>query len=157
MLEAVPARVVGGVAQSEVRPEIDDGRASRGQLWDEFGCRAVRQGEEDRVDRRQGRVHLEAGPREVRMRRADRFGVAGAALEPDDLDVRVAREEADELCPDVARGPDDADPDPLVQGAGAAVRRNSRLDAACAHGRTWPLAGGRAGAGRKTWRIAVMA
>ncbi len=56
-----------------------------------LGGGAVRQGEEDRVDRRQGRVDLEAGPCEVRMRRTDRFGVAGAALEPDDLDVRVAR------------------------------------------------------------------
>ena len=101
------------------------------------------------------------------MRRADRLGVAVAALEPDDLDVRVAREEPDQLAADVAGRPDDADADPLVLGlraaapsrcgAGAAVRRDSRLDAACAHGRTWPLTGGRADAGRETWRIAVMA
>ena len=82
------------------------------------------------------------------MRRTDRFGFAGAALEPDDLDVGVARQEPDELRADVAGGPDDADPDPLVRasraaapsrrGAGAAVRRDSSLDAAALTGARGP-------------------
>ncbi len=156
MVEAVPARVVGGVAKAEVRPQVDDRRAVRREVRDEPGGRAVWQGEEDGVDRRQRGVHLVAGVGEVRMGRADRFGFAGASLEPRDLDVRVALEQADQLGADVARRPDDPDADPRG-GAGAAVRRDSRLDAACAHGRTRPLAGGRAAAGWKTWRIAVMA
>ena len=41
-------------------------------------------------------VDVEAGAREVGVRRADRLGVASAALEPDDLDVRVAAEEPDQ-------------------------------------------------------------
>jgi hypothetical protein len=48
------------------------------------------------------------------MRRTDRFGFAGAALEPDDFDVGMPRQEADELRPHIACGTDDANPDPLV-------------------------------------------
>ena len=43
---------------------------------------------------------------------ADRLVVAVATGEPDDLDVRVARQEADELRADVAGRADDPDADP---------------------------------------------
>ena len=59
---------------------------------DDLGGRAVGQGEEDARRRRRaaGRVDREAGRGEMRVGLADRLVVAAAALEPDDLDGRVA-------------------------------------------------------------------
>jgi hypothetical protein len=77
------------------------------------------------------------------MRRADRLGFASAALEPDDLDLGVAAQQADELGADVAGRTDDPDADPLA-GARPAVRRDlcARLETR-AHWRARPLTGGR--------------
>ncbi len=90
---------------------------------------------------------------------ADRVVVAAAAGEPDELDVRVAREQPDQLGADVPGRPDDADPDapgtagrihapPGAGEADRATRRDprERLEAR-AHGRdsvadaTRPLSG----------------
>jgi hypothetical protein len=77
------------------------------------------------------------------MGQADRLAVAAAALEPDDLDVRVAAEETDQLGPDVPRRTDDPDPN-AGAGARSAVRldRGRRLEAR-AHRHAGPLAGSR--------------
>ena len=53
VLEAVPARVVGRVAEPEVGPEVDDRGAVGHEVRDEAGGRAVGQGEEDGIDLRQ--------------------------------------------------------------------------------------------------------
>ena len=42
--------------------------------------------------------------------RVDRVVVAAAPDEPDDLDIRVPREQADQLAADVPGRPDDPDP-----------------------------------------------
>ena len=52
------------------------------------------------------------GRGEVRVDPADRVVVAAAADEPDELDVRVSRQQPDQLGADIAGRPDDPDPDP---------------------------------------------
>jgi hypothetical protein len=56
------------------------------------------------------------------MDRADRVIVALAAVQPDELDIRMARQEADQLTPDISGRADDPDPD--------ASRSAVRVDAA---------------------------
>ena len=155
MLEAVPARVVGRVAEAEVGPEVDD----RGAVGDERrhlgGGRAVGEGQEDGVGRRQAGVDEQLGRGEVRVEVADRLVVAVAPGEADDLDVRVAAQEADQLRADVAGRADDPDAQPTRtvvteaaaqrarQDPGRAVRRDrgGRLEPR-AHGRMKPFADG---------------
>ena len=155
MLEAIPAWVVGRIAQTEVRPEIDDRRAVRDDVGDQRRGRAVGEGQEDGISLGQGRSHEQVGRREMRMEAADGLVLAVAAGEADDLDVRMAGEQADQLRPDVPRRADDPDPDPArsaVVGNAAqrawqeprrAVRRDrrGRLEPR-AHGRVAPLTGG---------------
>jgi hypothetical protein len=50
MLEAVPTRVVVGIAQPEVGTEVDDGRACRDEIGNEVDRRAMREGKERGVD-----------------------------------------------------------------------------------------------------------
>ncbi len=155
VLEAVPARVVGGVAQAEVGTLVDDRRAGGEQVRRQVRGRAVGQGQEDRIDRRQLAVDGQLGRAEVRVDAGDGVVVALATLEADEVDVRVPREEADELRADVAGRPDDADPDPTRAAGGIDVRvasggrtltgGPSRLDDRLepgAHGRHQPLTGG---------------
>ena len=128
VLEAVPARVVGGVAQPEVGPEVDDRGPAREEVRDERRGRAVGEGQEDGIHlagarcRRSGRWWRGAGG----CRR--RVAVAVAAARPTMRDVRVAGEQPDQLGADVAGRPDDADPDPArpAAGADAAHRRGAR-------------------------------
>ena len=124
VLEAVPARVVGRVAQPEVGPEVDDRGAVGDEVRDEAGRRAVREGEERGVDLGQRVPDREVGRGEVRVVAADRIVVAVAAGEPDDVDVRMARQQPDQLGADVAGRADDADADP----ARPAVRATPRSE-----------------------------
>ena len=160
VLEAVPARVVGGVAQAEVRPEVDDGGAGLDDRGDQGGGGAVGEGEEDRVDLGERGVDDEAGLGQVRVDVVERVAVAIAALQPHDRHVRVAGQEADQLGADIARRADDADADLAVRGVGRVAGRDQaalrtrdearrsvrralghRLEP-CAHGRsTRPLTG----------------
>ena len=50
MLEAVPARVVVGIAQPEVGSEVDDRGPCRDQVGNEVDRRAMREGKERGVD-----------------------------------------------------------------------------------------------------------
>ena len=114
VVEAVPARIVGRVAEPEVGPQVDDGRAPGRDVRDDPGGRAVGQGEEDGVDvGRGGGVDRETGRRQVRVGRGDRLVVAAASRQADDLDVGMARQEPDQLRADVAGRADDPDADPL--------------------------------------------
>ena len=124
VLEAVPARVVGRVAQAEVGPEVDDRGARGGEVGDEPRAGAVGECQEDRVDRPRAASASDGqvGRREVRMDAADRIVVALAADEPDQLDIRVARQQPDQLATDVPGRADDPDPD--------APRPAGRVDAA---------------------------
>ncbi len=126
VLEAVPARVVGGVAEAEIGPEVDDRGAVRDDPGDDAGGRAVGEGEEDRVDVGQRGIDDETRLGEVRVDAVERVAVAVAALEADDRHVRVAGQEADQLGADIAGRPDDADPDAPV-GLGAAGRNHPAL------------------------------
>ena len=111
VLEAVPARVVGGVAQAEVGTLVDDRRAFRDEVGDQGGRRAMGEGHEDRVDRRKFRVDREVRGREVRVDTGDRVVITAAPHEADQLHVRVAGQQADQLGTDIAGRPDDPDPD----------------------------------------------
>jgi hypothetical protein len=169
VLEAVPARVVGWVAQAEVGSEVDDRRAGRDDVRHEGCRRAMGKGEEGGVDVGEHRADGEVRRRQMRMVAGDRVVVSVAPGEPDDLDVRVAGKEPDELGPDVAGRPDDPDADaprPAVRLSAArrpwyeprrAVRRGRRgRPEPRAHGRTGPLAGGRLGWLAGTGRTVVM-
>ncbi len=123
VLEAVPARVVTRVAQAEVGSEIDDRRPRCGEVRHDPRRGAVGKGQEHGVGRRQLRSHREVGRRQVRMVAADRLVLAVATREPDDLDVRMARQQPDELRADVPGRPDDADTD--APRAVPAVRRDA--------------------------------
>ena len=120
VLEAVPARVVGRVAQAEVGPEVDD----RGARVDEVRARARRPRRGGGPGRRRPPPAASASTTrpvvgEVRVDAVDRVVVAVAAGRPTIVDVRVAGEEADQLGADVAGRADDADPDaprPVVAG-----------------------------------------
>ena len=85
MLEAVPARVVGGVAQAEVGPEVDDRGAVGDQVGDDAGGRAVGEGEERGVDLGELRANRELRAGEVGMVAGDRVVVAVAPGEPDQI------------------------------------------------------------------------
>jgi hypothetical protein len=120
MLEAVPARVVGRIAEAEVGAEVDDRDSLGGHRRDQRGGGAVGQGQERGIDVvGQLRADGQAGARELRMEVADRVVVAVAAGQADDVHVGVAAQQADELCADVAGRPDDPD----SQLAGAAIGR----------------------------------
>ena len=152
MLEAVPARVVRGVAQAEVGPEIDRGGAVGDDRRDELGRRTVGQGQEDGVGRGQVRIDEMGRRREVRMDAADRLVISATAHETHDRHGGMAIEQPDELRADVAGRPDDRDPDRPV-GSRPAIRLGRRLEAR-AHGRTRPLTVGRLD--RRSGWIAVM-
>ena len=72
---------------------------------------------------------------------------AVASQQPDDLDMGMAGEEADELGPDVAGRTDDRDAQACLRNAVDPVLRLRGRDAAGAHGRTTPLTGGCSGVG----------
>ena len=124
MQEAIPARVVLGVAQPEVGPEIDDRGPGADEVADHPRRRPVGEGQEDRIDVGERAVDRVAGRGEMRVDATERVGVAIAALEPDERDVRVAHEEPDQLGADVPRRADDADADPslVAVALGAALR-----------------------------------
>ena len=168
MLEPVPARVVGRIAQPEVRSEVDHrgpvtcdlGNARRG------GPVGQRQEHGVRLGHRQ--IDCQARPREMAMRVLDRLLIAIPALQPHQLNVRVARQDADELGTDVPGRADDRDADAPLAAVGGdaacgtgetsrAVRRDrSRCVDAHAHGRARPLtgAGSRLGSdGPPTWFV----
>ena len=120
VIEAVPARVISGVAEPEIWPEVDHRRAASGDVGDD-GCRgSVGQGQEDSIDRGQCQLHREPRVGKMGMRRADRLAVAVATLEPHDLDIGLAAEEPNQLGPDVPRRADDPDPDASIRGRSAA-------------------------------------
>ena len=50
MFEAVPTRIVVGIAQPEVGPEVDHGRPCRDEVGNEVDRRAMREGKERGVD-----------------------------------------------------------------------------------------------------------
>src|SRR4051794_28771845 len=110
MLEAIPAGVVGGVAEAEVRTLVDDRRAGGDEVWDELRRGPVREGEEDRIRGRQLRVDVEIKCREVSVDTADRIVVSPTSDKTDKLDVRMPRQEPHELAAHVAGRPDDPDP-----------------------------------------------
>ena len=120
VLEAVPGGVVGGVAEAEVRAEVDDRLALVEELVDPRRDRPVGEGEEHGLGVVGHLVeHLEPGRHEARVEALDRVAVALASHEAGDLDVRVAREEPDQLRAHVPRRADDRDPDGVaVQCAG---------------------------------------
>ncbi len=155
VLESVPARVVGGVTKPEVGPEVDDRRAAGDQVRYELRGGPVGKGQERRVDVGELRAHRQVGGGEVRVVGADRIVLAVTAGQPDDLDVRMARQQPDELAAGVPGRADDADPDPsrpaidrnAARRAGEDPRRPVRRDRrgrpeSCAHGRTRPFAEG---------------
>ena len=112
MLEAVPARVVGRIAQPEVRTLVDDRGPARDAGRGEVRGRPMGKCQEHRIHRRQLVMDGQPGRAQVRVDAGDRVVVALAALQPDELDVRVAGKQPDELRADVSGGPDDPDPDP---------------------------------------------
>ena len=112
VLEAVPARVVGRVAQPEVGPQVDDRGAGLGHRRHAPGGDAVGEGEEDRVRLRQLGPDGQPGRGQVRVVTADRLVLAVPTGQPDDRHVRVAAQQPDQLRPDVPGRADDADPDP---------------------------------------------
>ena len=111
MLEAVPARVVGRIAQPEVGTLVDDRRAGGDEVGDELRRGAVREGEEDRIRGRHVGMDVEVERGQVGMDAGDRIVVAAPPDEPDQLDVRMPREQPNELATDIAGRPDDPDPD----------------------------------------------
>ena len=115
MVEVVPARVIGRVAKAEVRAEVDHRPARGHQARDDGRGLAVRQGDEDGVAIRQGRVHAQVGAREVGSRAADRLRITVAAHEAYDGDGRMAGQPAHQLATDIAGGPDDRHADPSVR------------------------------------------
>ncbi len=119
MLEAVPARIVGRVAQAEVGPEVDHGRARSQQVRHEFGGGAVREGQERGVHVRQLGPHGQVRRGEVGMMVAERLVLAVAAGEPDDAHVGMTAQEPDQLAAAVPGRADDPDAD----ATGAAIGR----------------------------------
>ena len=79
VLEAVPAGIVGSIAQPEVGPEVDDPRALRHKIRDQRGGGAVGEGQEDGVGLGQAGVEDEPGTRQVGVHRADRDRPRGRA------------------------------------------------------------------------------
>ena len=158
MREAVPLRVVGRVAQPEVRAQVDDRGAVRGEVRHDLRGRPVGERQEDRVRLGNRRIDVEAGPVEMDVRPADRLARATASDQPLDPHVRVARQESDELRADVPGGADDRHAYPgtarrpgAIEGAtrerDGPAPRHGRDDGpgGRAHGRAGPLTGGSPG------------
>jgi hypothetical protein len=109
MLEAIPARIVRRVAKPEVGTQVDH-RSTVGRDLRHLRRRgSVGEREEDSVGLGSLCVDLQARRREMGMRDLDRFVRTFPPDESDDLDVRVACQEANELGPDVAGRADDRD------------------------------------------------
>ncbi len=136
MLEAVPARIVGGSAKPEVRPLVDDRDAPRQEVRDEPSGRPVGQGEEDGVNV-DGELTLEekVGRREVGVDAAHGITTPLATGEPDELDMWMRGKQPDQLPADVAGRPDDPDADRRLAGAPAGGWVNGRIEV----GRVLPL------------------
>ena len=111
MFEAIPAFVVGCVAQPIVGAEVDDASAFVDETRDDRCGRTVWQRQEDSVDVRQSRVDDVVGSSEVGMWIRHWISVAIAALEAGDTDLRMTFQDADELAADEAGSTDDADTD----------------------------------------------
>ena len=155
----IPARVVRGVAQAEVGPEVDDGLAGVQELVDAGGRGPVGKGEEDGLGvLGDGVVDPEALGGEVGVDPGQRVALPLPPDEADDGGVGVAGEEPHELRADVPGRPDDRHLDRIaveraqtVRGRGAGrgrgvertVRRDRRARRVRAHGRARPLTGGR--------------
>ena len=111
MLEAVPARIVGRVAQAEVGAQVDDRRAGGDQLGHEARRRAVGQGHEHGIGVGERGIDDQAGRGQVRVDAADRVAVAIATHEPDERRRSGGRRAAGQLRADIPGGADDRDPD----------------------------------------------
>ncbi len=81
------------------------------EVRDELRRGAVREGEEDRIRGRKLRVDVEVERGQMRVDAGDRIAVAAAAHEPDQLDIRMSRQEPNQLATDISGRPDDPDPD----------------------------------------------
>ena len=107
VLEAVPARVVGRVAEAEVGAQVDDRRAGRDAgSATSAAAGAVGEGQEDA----QSAGGSSASTVSSVVARcgwiaADRVVVAVAADQADELDVRVARQQPDQLAHRRSRSP----------------------------------------------------
>ena len=133
VLEAVPARVVGRVAEAEVGALVDDRGAGRDEVRDEGRRGAVGECQEDRVEgvaRPAGSSAWTSSPVVARCGwiAVDRIVVAAAADEADQLDVRVARQQPDQLGTDIAVAP----MIPTRDAAAAGHPRRQRVDATVA-------------------------
>ena len=110
VLEAVPARVVVGVSETEVGSEIDDGGPGRDEIGNEVDRRAVREGKERGVNLGQVGGDGEVGDRKVRVVTTDGVVVPVTPGQADDIDVRVTGQDPDQLGTDVPGRTDDPDP-----------------------------------------------
>ena len=82
MVEVVPGRIVRGVPQPEVGPQVDDGLAALEELVDPGRDRTVRQGEEHRLRVvRHEVVDVQVPRGEVRVDAGDRVALALPAHE----------------------------------------------------------------------------
>ena len=112
----VPLRIQVGVAQPEVRRQVDDGADLLAQLRHDALRGPMGQREEHEVEA-VARVGLVLREDEVRIRRSQarvarrgelaRLRLAGRER---DLEAAVQRAQAQQLCACVPRGPDDPDP-----------------------------------------------
>ena len=107
VLEAVPAWVVGQIAKSEVRTLVDDRRPSREEARGQIGGGAVGEGQEDGIHRRQLVMDRQCGRAQVGMDAGDRIVVALAALQANEVHIRVPRQEPDEFGTHIPGGADD--------------------------------------------------
>ena len=158
VLEVVPARVVGGVAEPEVGAEVDHRLPASEELVDPARDRAVGEGEEHRLGAVGDRVeHLEVARREVRVDARDRVAPAARGRPgPTISTLGWSASSRIELRAHVPGRAHDRDAHgiaaqrPLPDGCrGAAARGlvmtarlDRRLRLARAHGRAEPLAGG---------------
>ena len=113
VLEAIPARVVGRVAQPEVGSEVDDGRA-RWRPGPGRAPAAVPWGRARKTASTAGRAASTTSPVVARWGWMPPSGSASRSRpwRPTSVDVRVAGQEPDELGADVAGRADDPDADP---------------------------------------------
>ena len=116
MLEAVPARVVGRVAEAEVGAEVDDRGAGGDEVGGDLRPGAVGECQEDTAIRRGGmlrrRIVEVSAWRRCGWTPVDGVVVAVPADQPDQFDVRVPGEQPDQLATDIPGRPDDPDADP---------------------------------------------